>query len=56
MLRRRDGRSLSEPRSERKKRLHTSLTALTEAALSGTGDVGAATNRLEPAHVAATCA
>lgn len=30
---RRDSRSLSESRSERKKRLHTSLTELTEQAL-----------------------
>ena len=30
---RRDSRSLSEPRSERKKGLHTSLTELTEQAL-----------------------
>lgn len=33
LLNRRDSRSLSEPRSERKKGIHTSLTALTEAAL-----------------------
>lgn len=31
---RKDIRSTSEPRSERKKRLYTSLTELTEAALS----------------------